>query len=114
MSDSNEQQWERKVLEKLAMEALAEQRRGRRWGIFFKLLGFAYLVVLLGVALDWGQVDNVAEGSKFTALVSLDGVIKAKGDANAVKFGRSKAERVLEAAKAAKATRDLDGHKRSD
>ena len=83
MSDSNEQQWERKVLEKLAMEALAEQRRGRRWGIFFKLLGFAYLVVLLGVALDWGQVDNVAEGSKFTALVSLDGVIKAKGDANA-------------------------------
>jgi len=83
VSDSNEQQWERKVLEKLAMEALAEQRRGRRWGIFFKLLGFAYLVVLLGVALDWGQVDNVAEGSKFTALVSLDGVIKAKGDANA-------------------------------
>ncbi|MBK6467368.1 MAG: DUF4169 family protein [Rhodobacter sp.] len=39
---------------------------------------------------------------------------RAKGDANAVKFGRSKAERVLEAAKAAKATRDLDGHKRSD
>ncbi len=83
MSDSNEQQWERKVLEKLAMEALAEQRRGRRWGIFFKLLGFTYLVVVLGVALDWGQGDKVAEGAKFTALVSLDGVIKAKGDANA-------------------------------
>jgi protease-4 len=83
VSDSNEQQWERKVLEKLAMEALAEQRRGRRWGIFFKLLGFTYLVVVLGVALDWGQGDKVAEGAKFTALVSLDGVIKAKGDANA-------------------------------
>lgn len=83
MSDSNEQQWERKVLEKLAMEALAEQRRGRRWGIFFKLLGFTYLVVVLGVALDWGQGDKVAEGAKFTAMVSLDGVIKAKGDANA-------------------------------
>ena len=83
MSDSNEQQWERKVLEKLAMEALAEQRRGRRWGIFFKLLGFTYLVVVLGVALDWGQDDKVAEGAKFTAMVSLDGVIKAKGDANA-------------------------------
>ncbi|MBI5793452.1 MAG: S49 family peptidase [Rhodocyclales bacterium] len=65
------------------MEALAEQRRGRRWGIFFKLLGFTYLVVVLGVALDWGQGDKVAEGAKFTALVSLDGVIKAKGDANA-------------------------------
>jgi protease-4 len=46
--------WERKVLEKLALEALAEQRRGRRWGIFFKLLGFGYLAVVLGLALDLG------------------------------------------------------------
>ncbi|MBL8478633.1 MAG: S49 family peptidase [Sterolibacteriaceae bacterium] len=65
------------------MEALAEQRRGRRWGIFFKLLGFSYLVVLLGIAMDWGRGDGIAEGSKFTALVNLDGVIKARGDANA-------------------------------
>ena len=83
VSDSNDQQWERKVLEKLAMEALAEQRRGRRWGIFFKLLGFAYLVVVLGVALDWGRGDGIVEGAKFTALVNLDGVIKAKGEASA-------------------------------
>ena len=76
-------QWERKVLEKLALEAIAEQRRGRRWGIFFKLLGFAYLVVILGLALDWGQTDKLGDGAKFTALVNLNGVIKAKGDANA-------------------------------
>ncbi len=84
MADSNnDANWERKVLEKLAMEALAEQRRGRRWGIFFKLLGFGYLAVLLFLALDLGQGDNVAEGEKFTALVNLNGVIKAKGDSNA-------------------------------
>lgn len=83
MSDSNDQQWERKVLEKLAMEALAEQRRGRRWGIFFKLLGFGYLVVILGLAMEWGQTEKFADGAKFTALVDLNGVIKAKGDANA-------------------------------
>lgn len=83
MSDSNDVQWERKVLEKLALEALAEQRRGRRWGIFFKLLGFGYLAVILGLLVDWGQADKVADGAKFTALVSLNGVIKAKGDANA-------------------------------
>ena len=76
-------QWERKVLEKLALEALAEQRRGRRWGIFFKLLGFGYLAVILGLALDWGAADKLADGAKFTALVNLNGVIKAKGDANA-------------------------------
>jgi protease-4 len=76
-------QWERKVLEKLALEALAEQRRSRRWGIFFKLLGFGYLAVILGLALDWGGADKLADGAKFTALVNLNGVIKAKGDANA-------------------------------
>jgi len=84
VSDSNNDvNWERKVLEKLALEALAEQRRGRRWGIFFKLLGFAYLAVLLFLALDLGQGDKLADGDKFTALVNLNGVIKAKGDANA-------------------------------
>jgi protease IV len=76
-------QWERKVLEKLALEAVAEQRRGRRWGIFFKLLGFGYLAVVLGLVVDWGQTEKLAEGAKFTALVNLNGVIKAKGDANA-------------------------------
>ena len=83
MSDGNEANWERKVLEKLALEALAEQKRGRRWGIFFKLLGFGYLALLLVVALDLGKGDHVDEGAKFTALVDLQGVIKAKGDANA-------------------------------
>ena len=39
---------------------------------------------------------------------------RAKGDMNAAKFGRSKAERELEAARTAKATRDLDGHKCED
>jgi protease-4 len=80
---NNDANWERNVLEKLAMEALAEQRRGRRWGIFFKLLGFGYLAVLLFFALDLGHGDKVAEGEKFTALVNLNGVIKAKGDSNA-------------------------------
>ncbi|MCC7311125.1 MAG: S49 family peptidase [Sulfuritalea sp.] len=84
MSDSNNDvNWERKVLEKLALEALAEQRRGRRWGIFFKLLGFGYLALVLVLALDLGSGDKAAEGEKFTALVNLNGVIKAKGDSNA-------------------------------
>jgi protease-4 len=83
VSDGNDTQWERKVLEKLALEAVAEQRRSRRWGIFFKLLGFGYLAVVLGLVVDWGQTERLAEGAKFTALVNLTGVIKAKGDANA-------------------------------
>ncbi len=83
MSDSNDPNWERKVLEKIALEGIAEQRRSRRWGIFFKVLGFTYLAVVLGFVIDWGQTEKLAEGQKYTALVNLTGVIQAKGDANA-------------------------------
>jgi hypothetical protein len=37
---------------------------------------------------------------------------KARADENAVKFGRTRAEKDLDKAQADKAARDLDGHKR--
>lgn len=37
---------------------------------------------------------------------------RARGDENAAKFGRTKADRDLQAAEAAKSARDLDGHRR--
>ena len=37
---------------------------------------------------------------------------RAQADANAAKFGRTKAERALEQARTDKAARDLDGHQR--
>ena len=37
---------------------------------------------------------------------------RATGDENAAKFGRTKAEKNLEKARAEKARRDLDGHAR--
>jgi len=76
--------WERSTLEKIALAGITEQRRSRRWGIFFKLLGFAYLGVVLALILDWGgSADKFADGKKHTALVQLNGVIQAKGDASA-------------------------------
>ena len=85
MSDTspNDPLWERKIIEKLALDALTEQRRRRRWGIFFKLLGFAYLTVILVFAVDWGEADRLGDGKKHTALVQLTGVIRERGDANA-------------------------------
>ncbi len=78
MSDAN---WEREVLEKLATSALREQQRARRWGIFFKLLGFAYLTILLLLIIS-PRLDDVSAG-KHTALVEIVGVIDSKGDASA-------------------------------
>jgi len=74
--------WERNVLEKLAMEALKEQRRSRRWGIFFKLLTFAYITVAVLVAVDWKERPG---GGRHTALVEITGVIAPGTDSSAEK-----------------------------
>ena len=79
----NGNNWERGGIEKLATEALKEQRRSRRWGIFFKLLTFAYLTFLIVLALDWRIGGDGLKGDKHTALVDIVGVIEPKGDANA-------------------------------
>jgi protease-4 len=73
--------WERSIIEKLATEALKEQRRSRRWGIFFKLLGFGYLTFILLVVLDWRPGADTLD--KHTALVDIEGVIEARGNASA-------------------------------
>jgi protease-4 len=83
MEMAEESNWERKILEKVALEAINEQRRARRWSIFFKLLGFAYLTLLLATLVDWEVLKSEGEGGKHTALVEVQGVIQAKGDANA-------------------------------
>jgi len=70
------------VIEKLALEALKEQRRARRWGIFFKLLTFAYITFLAIALLDLGWRDRSAS-DRHTALVEVAGVIDAKGNASA-------------------------------
>ncbi|CAG0927044.1 MAG: hypothetical protein EFKGCFLK_01798 [Rhodocyclaceae bacterium] len=79
--------WERRIVEKLALETLAEQKRRRRWGIFFKFLGFVYLTFLIAVLGDWGSTaEKLADGKKYTALVQLNGVIKSTGEASAEKI----------------------------
>ncbi|MBI3141098.1 MAG: S49 family peptidase [Rhodocyclales bacterium] len=89
-TSNNEPGWERKVIEKLALEAVAEQKRRRRWGIFFKLLGFAYLTLLIFLLGDWGDTaERLGDGKKHTALVELNGVIKASGEASAEKVTAS-------------------------
>ena len=75
--------WERQTIEKLAFAALNEQRKSRRWGIFFKLLTFAYLAFLLVIALGWRGDGGSLKGGKHTALIDLVGAIDAKGEASA-------------------------------
>ena len=78
----SEENWERGILEKVALAAVQEQRRARYWGIFFKLLLFIYLFALLFIAMGWwGKKDSLP--GKHTALVEIRGVIGADGAASA-------------------------------
>ncbi|MFA6904085.1 MAG: S49 family peptidase [Gallionellaceae bacterium] len=76
--------WERGVLEKLAYSAIQEQRRARRWSIFFKTLTFGYLFIVLFMIMGWfGPGDSALSTGKHTALIDLDGVISANSPASA-------------------------------
>ena len=59
--------WERQVLERLVRSVLDEQRRARKWSIFFKALGFIYLFALLFIGLGWiGGIEyEVTAGCKY-------------------------------------------------
>jgi protease-4 len=74
--------WERDLLERLAFAALTEQRRARRWGIFFKLFFAAYLVLILVLAQS-DSWSGKALTTNHTALVDVEGVISADSLANA-------------------------------
>lgn len=81
MADDN---WEKDVLEKIATEGIREQRRARRWGIFFKLLGFAYLFFLLLMLYPSERLrPGIQPGTQHTALVNLKGIIAPGGEASA-------------------------------
>ncbi len=75
--------WQSDVLERLLFATLREQRRARRWTIFFRLLGLAAIVFALVLASGWFSRDARMAAGRHTALVELRGVIAADGDASA-------------------------------
>ena len=81
MNDNNTS-WEREVVTELAESSLREQRRARRWGIFFKSLTFAYIAAIIFMYGD-ADISNVKINEKHTALVEINGVISDKDEANA-------------------------------
>ncbi len=73
---------EQQLLKSIAGQALLEQRRARRWGIFFKLLTFAYLIVALWLVYP-GFKSTTDQRKPHTALVRVEGVIAADQKASA-------------------------------
>ncbi len=72
--------WEQRTLEKMLFSSVREQRRTRRWGIFFKSLLFIYLFGMFWV---FYPPKPDAKIVPHTALVKVEGIIEDSQDSNA-------------------------------
>ena len=73
-----------KLLETTLLAGVQEQRRSRRWGIFFKLLAFVYLFGMLLLFTPLMDMEkSAARGPGYTAVVEVNGVIAEKESASA-------------------------------
>jgi protease-4 len=80
--DLSDEHWDRDILNRLAFATLNEQRRARRWSVFFKALAFIYVGALLFyIPSDIGQ-KSIA-GGKHTAIIEVNGTIAADSEASA-------------------------------
>lgn len=72
---SSKESWEQKTLEKVLLESVKEQRRKRRWGIFFKII---FLLIFFGIFYDFSADKPLPDGEKMrnhVGLVDLKGEI---------------------------------------
>lgn len=72
-----------KLIEKLLGQAQAEQRKSRRWGIFFKSLGFVYLFAMLYLFAANRPGDSLAVAEPHVAVVDVTGAIMSDSAASA-------------------------------
>ncbi|RWU18316.1 S49 family peptidase [Pseudomonas alkylphenolica] len=83
-NEGNEERKSWKLLEKTLLAGVQEQRRARRWGIFFKLLTFAYLFGILALFSPLMSMDKAASRSvSHTAVVEVRGMIADQEPASA-------------------------------
>ena len=81
-ASGDEKAW--KLLEQTLQAGVVEQRRARRWGIFFKLLAFVYLFGALALFSPALKLDKAASSAEHhTALIEVRGMIMADEEASA-------------------------------
>src|SRR3569832_760885 len=82
-AEKNGEHWERDTISRLAFAALTEQRRARRWNIFFKLLIFLYIFLVFWMYKGAQWEESTLADSNHTALIDIQGVIADDAQASA-------------------------------
>lgn len=74
--------WERQMIERVLLATIREQRRTRRWNIFFRVVMLVYVVWFLIVLSPTGPTQIAGHGPH-TAVVDVRGEISADSQASA-------------------------------
>ena len=75
--------FESSLVNEFVKEMLKEQRRNRRWGIFFKLIFVIYIAAFFVIyAYENSSIGNFSN-QKHTALIEINGIISTETEANA-------------------------------
>ncbi|CAM5233658.1 Signal peptide peptidase SppA OS=Stutzerimonas stutzeri OX=316 GN=sppA PE=3 SV=1 [Stutzerimonas stutzeri] len=84
MNEGRDERSSWKLLEKTLQAGIQEQRRARRWGIFFKLLTFIYLFgALMVFSPAWQFGKDKAARESHTAVINVRGMIADEESASA-------------------------------
>lgn len=78
------------VIQQALTQASIEQRRSRRWGIFFKTLTIIYVITITILIFDYSEIQSDGLGTGLhTAVVPIDGIIFAGKDSGAHEIQRN-------------------------
>jgi len=81
--NSGNPQWEQQTLQNVLLEHVKEQRRVRRWNIFFKLILISFTVVLYITFFNADFSQPVITTLPHAAIINIYGEITAESEANA-------------------------------
>ncbi|MFV2060660.1 MAG: S49 family peptidase [Gammaproteobacteria bacterium] len=86
-NQSGDSDMNKDIINRLVFSSLNEQRRTRRWSIFFKFLTFAllfgYLAIFMAALSKNDSMAKLGKDGPHTALINIQGVISSSTEANA-------------------------------
>lgn len=74
--------WEKETVEKILLESIHEQRRSRRWKIFFRIVYLLIIILLVIALMPDHSKDYYNKTKKHTAVVNVKGELLDEGEAN--------------------------------
>lgn len=81
--------WQQDKLQELLLEGIKEQRRSRRWRIFFRFLWLILIVLAVFMLKPKSSSDYYNRSAPHTAVVSVSGTIMPGGRASAKNINKS-------------------------